>query len=239
MAHADDWLFPECIERMVQVAEMNPTVGIVGSYKLEGVAVKSNGLPHGTTVISGVELCRRTFHRELEVFGSPSSTLIRSDLIREHRPFYDESFLHADTEFCFRLLKQCDFGFVHQVLTFTRIHEQSQTTTFAERYDTQILDLLGILKRHGPFYLTADEYEELFHRRAAEYYRFLGRKYLRGKEKEFFDYQKKGLEKMGERFNRKKLMAGLFSEIGHMALNLEDTLAAIKRVRSKRIARGK
>ena len=28
-AHADDWLFPECVARMVQVAEENPSVGLV------------------------------------------------------------------------------------------------------------------------------------------------------------------------------------------------------------------
>src|SRR5438093_2584566 len=34
MVHADDWLFPECIARMVAVAETNPTVGIIGAYGL-------------------------------------------------------------------------------------------------------------------------------------------------------------------------------------------------------------
>src|SRR5436309_4038911 len=33
---ADDWLFPECLDRMVRTAETNPTVGIVGSYQLSG-----------------------------------------------------------------------------------------------------------------------------------------------------------------------------------------------------------
>src|SRR5678815_4772519 len=28
---ADDWLFPECLARMVEVAETHPTVGIVGA----------------------------------------------------------------------------------------------------------------------------------------------------------------------------------------------------------------
>ncbi len=33
---ADDWLFPECLERMVELAEAHPSVGIVGSYQLSG-----------------------------------------------------------------------------------------------------------------------------------------------------------------------------------------------------------
>src|SRR5262245_33791133 len=32
----DDWLFPECLQRMVVVAEAHPSVGIVGAYCLEG-----------------------------------------------------------------------------------------------------------------------------------------------------------------------------------------------------------
>src|SRR6266436_4421701 len=32
----DDWLFPECLSRMVAVAKANPSVGIVGSYQLSG-----------------------------------------------------------------------------------------------------------------------------------------------------------------------------------------------------------
>src|ERR1700704_5369633 len=36
MVLADDWLFPECVERMMTLAEANPTVGIVSSYRLFG-----------------------------------------------------------------------------------------------------------------------------------------------------------------------------------------------------------
>src|SRR6266852_2484975 len=31
--HADDWLYPECLERMVGVAERYPAVGIVSSFR--------------------------------------------------------------------------------------------------------------------------------------------------------------------------------------------------------------
>src|ERR1700745_1608598 len=41
----DDWLFPECVERMVALAEANPSVGIVGAYGLQGSTVMWTGLP--------------------------------------------------------------------------------------------------------------------------------------------------------------------------------------------------
>jgi hypothetical protein len=34
MLYADDGLFPECLARMVAVAETTPMVGIVGTYGL-------------------------------------------------------------------------------------------------------------------------------------------------------------------------------------------------------------
>jgi len=51
--HADDWIFPECIERMVAVAEAYPSVGIVSSYRLDENRVNLDGLPHSLTFISG------------------------------------------------------------------------------------------------------------------------------------------------------------------------------------------
>lgn len=59
---ADDWLFPDCVARMVNLAEANPSVGIVGSYTLSGGGalwrVKFDGLPYERTVVSGREACR-------------------------------------------------------------------------------------------------------------------------------------------------------------------------------------
>ena len=71
--HADDWLFPECVSRMVEVAEANPSVGIVGSYRLEETRVDLDGLPFPNIVVSGRDICRLTLLGKLYVFGSPTS----------------------------------------------------------------------------------------------------------------------------------------------------------------------
>ena len=44
--HADDWLYPECLARMVDVGERNSTAGIVGAYRLEESRVNLDGLPY-------------------------------------------------------------------------------------------------------------------------------------------------------------------------------------------------
>ena len=45
VAFGDDWIFPECLERMVEVGEANPSVGIVGAYGIRGDEVAWIGLP--------------------------------------------------------------------------------------------------------------------------------------------------------------------------------------------------
>ena len=83
--HADDWLFLECLERMVALAERNPTVGVVSAYRLEETRVTLTGLPHAISVLSGREICRAHLLGDWPytyLFGSPSSILVRSDLVR-------------------------------------------------------------------------------------------------------------------------------------------------------------
>jgi glycosyltransferase involved in cell wall biosynthesis len=55
IVHADDWIFPECLERMVALAESDESVGIVAAYSLEGVAIGGAGFPYTASVISGRE----------------------------------------------------------------------------------------------------------------------------------------------------------------------------------------
>src|SRR5262245_26084808 len=42
---ADDWLYPECLERMVCLAEANPSVALVGAFSLAGGRVNPSHFP--------------------------------------------------------------------------------------------------------------------------------------------------------------------------------------------------
>ena len=46
------------------------------------------------------------------------------------------------------LLQDVDFGFVHQILTFTRRHNETMTT-FSRRFDTYRIDKLATLKKYA------------------------------------------------------------------------------------------
>jgi glycosyltransferase involved in cell wall biosynthesis len=175
VVHADDWLFPECIERMVAVASEHPPVGIVGAYRLAERNVECDGLPSTESVVDGREVGRRSLLGSLRVFGSPTSTLLRADLVRARDPFYDDAIINADWEVCYALLRGSDFGFVHQVLTFTRHHDQtvtSRTTRSAAFYVGRFV----MLERYGPYYLGDEEYRRRLTEMTAGYLAYLARR---------------------------------------------------------------
>jgi glycosyltransferase involved in cell wall biosynthesis len=204
IVHADDWLFPECIERMVDVAESHPDVGIVGSYRLDELWVNCDGLPYPSTVVSGRQICRDRLLGGPFLFGSPSTIFLRSDIIQSRESFYNESNFHADTEVCYEILQDYNFGFVHQVLSFTRRHNES-ATSFAKRFNSYVLSELLVLIKYGPIYLEGEEYDRLLKKRLKMYYRFLGRSVYRCREKEFWDYHRKGLGLLGYSFSKLKI----------------------------------
>jgi glycosyltransferase involved in cell wall biosynthesis len=223
--HADDLLFHQCIEMMVQVAEDNPSVGLVGSYGLWGNRVVSDGLPHTTEFIPGRELCRLTLLDQIYCFWSPSSLLISSDLIRKRKRFYNESHLHADDEACYEILQESDFGFVHQVLTFIRRHEDSITSTEAEEYNKFILFNLDLLANYGPVYLTPHEYKRHYKIKLNKYYHFLARSLFNLREKKFWEYHKKTIKDIGQPFSVLKLAKASISQLIHSPVVTVATLA--------------
>lgn len=204
--HADDLLFPECIDKMVELAEANPSVGIVASYRVDGPkGVHNGGLHYPNSVISGREVCRNTMRRQYFIFGSASTRLIRADLIRKRKAYYNEAYYHADTAECFEQLQNCYFGFVHQILSYTRRHADTQSVTFAQRYETDRIERLLWLKEYGPAYFDRDELEELFRKEERGYYQFLAQQILRRRGKDFFDYHRKRLNLYGLHLLQKKL----------------------------------
>ena len=153
VVQADDWLFPDCIKRMVEVAEDHPAVGIVASYELEGDEVRLDGLPHPSPAVSGREICRLYFLEGKYLFGTPTSLLLRSELVRSRDPFYDERLApFEDGHVCFDLLKTWDFGFVHQVLTFSRRDNESILSR-VRPFNLELLIRLSMLVAHGRDFL--------------------------------------------------------------------------------------
>lgn len=211
VVHADDWIFPECLTKMVELAEKHPSIGVVGSYRLDNVKVNCDGIPYTITVISGREICRSIILGARCIFGSPTTTLIRSDAIRSRKFFYNENNFHADKEACFDVLQNYDFSFVHQVLSFTRRHNRTITSS-AREFNTSFLGNLIILKKYGSLYLHEEEYKKTLRKWRMKYYRFFIKSFFskRKKRKEFWNYYKVGLEEIGFPVTPVKLLKALF-----------------------------
>ena len=202
--HADDWLMSECLTQMVSVAEMHPSAGLVGSYRLivspTSVEVGCVGFPYPNSLMGGRALGRLVLLGKLHVFGTPSSLLIRSNLIRERGMFYNDN-RHAkyngDAQACYEVLQTTDFGFAHQILTCTRQHDRSLTNSFANKLNTLLSGRLILLTMYGSIYLTNQEYEHRLQELMGAYHRFLGYSIFQLRDKAFWDYHRSIFKELG------------------------------------------
>ena len=195
MVQADDWLFPDCIRSMVEVANAHSTVGIVAAYELEGEDVRLGGLPYPSTMVPGREICRLYFLRGTYLFGTPTSLMLRSELVRSREPFYDERYApFEDGHACFDLLRTWDFGFVHQVLTYTRRDNESIISK-VRPFGLELFLHLSMLVVHGRDYLSQEEYDRCLKTAEHQYFLYLARRAcaLRRPSPDFWEFHRKGL----------------------------------------------
>jgi glycosyltransferase involved in cell wall biosynthesis len=189
---ADDVLFPSCLELMVGVAQANPEVRLVGSYKIEGERAVVEGPPFPQVIVSGKEVCQWFFQGRKGILGSETSHLIRLPVPMVDGVLFDPRFpKHSDTELFIRLLKgPGDFGFVHQVLTFTREHEGSVSSTQAQVMGTGLLEYQAIIRVHGKDFLPAKTLGAVMTRQKREYGYYIFRSLVSPNRKKVLDYHR-------------------------------------------------
>ena len=213
----DDLIFPECLELMVGMAEAHPSAGIIGAYSLEGGRLMCAGLPDACDFMSGRDVCRKHLLDKLYLWGSANTVLYRADLVRSRDPFFNEAHTHSDTEVCFDMLKESDFGFVHQRLTFTRTRPGS-LNTISSNMGTYLAGMLHVLVKYGPDILGPEEIEACLERHLAGYYRFLGKNLIFGRGKKFWSYHKGQLAEAGVAFSRMAVFRGALLELARALL---------------------
>jgi len=147
--------------------------------------------------VSGKEICRLSLLQNLFVFGSPTTVMFQSDIVRSRVPFYNELSRHEDTEACYEILQAHDFGFVHKVLSFTR-RENESITTWLRLYDpSYLLDKYISILKYGKFYLNESEYKSCLENHRARYYRFIGERFWSKGRREFLEHHAEGLQHAG------------------------------------------
>lgn len=199
VVQADDWIFPDCVRSMVEVAEAHPAAGIVSAYQLEGSDVRLTGLPYPSHEVCGKEACRLYFFEGTYLFGTPTSVLLRSELVRSKCEFYDERYApFEDGHACFDALKSWNLGFVHQILTFSRRDNDSiLSKIWAYRLDLFLH--LCMLVCHGRNYLNQEEYARCLKKAEREYFVYLGKAACarRQESERFWEFHRKGLASIG------------------------------------------
>ena len=218
VVQADDWIFPRCLEEMVRVAEAHPTVGIVGAFTLLQNVVYLDGLAYPSEFVPGRDICRRFLLESLYVWGSQTATLVRADLVRKRDPFYDEGSPFADVDACFELLEHADFGFVHQVLTFTR-RENESITSAIRSFDTFKLTEMMALTKYGPRFLSPEELAARSRVVGRRYYAALGQAVLRRRPRAYWDLHRRGLRSAGHRLATGRLAAHVVGQALQLLLN--------------------
>jgi glycosyltransferase involved in cell wall biosynthesis len=227
---ADDHIFPDCILRMVELAQANPSVAIVGSYQLSGRLVRWQGFEYPHAVISGREIGRQIFlGSNIRYFGhgSPTSMMYRADIVRQSEGFYPNSSPHADTSACFKYLHNADFGFVYQVLSYERTHSQTQSSKSAilNRYESASLsDLI----QYGSLYLTNEELEKKLKLSIEGYYQFLAANLFKHRDREFWEYHKSRLQELGVSPTVVDQVKAVFAKTGQALLRPIQTVRKIR-----------
>ncbi len=232
MVLADDWIYPDCLQQMVALAETDPEIAIVGAYRLSGDRVANRGLdckgPEATvSVVAGRVACRCYLLDGAYVFGSQNSVLYRSDLVRIRDPFFPEvgqSGYFPDTWACFEVLERAKFGFVHQVLSYTRV-DNELTMTPIRLYDfMNLMDYISI-RKYGKRYLNNAEYRRRVTGLERDYYLMLALSLFKQRGSDFWRYHARGLELVGERLDWGRILRlqlpRLFNLMGNPKMALE------------------
>ena len=236
MVQSDDWIFPECLERMVTIAESDPSVGIVGSYFIRGNSVKGASLPYSTTVLSGRELCRFQLLTSRYVFGSPNEVLYRAEIVKSTDPFFDECSLAFDAEVCYRILQSWNFGFVHQVLSFSRLDNEGISAGI-RKYDPYPLDRFVMMHKYAHVYFGPEEAARYLGEAEGKYLRRLASRMLFPGARGCLEYHRKGLATIGYKLHWRKLAKWTILEVFDMLGNPKNTFTQVGRFVWRRLRR--
>ena len=161
------------------------------------------------------------------IFGAASLGLFRADIVRRRPAFYNESNLHADMEAGYELLEHDDLGFVHQVLTYRREHDESLTSRVADRMNTYQPNRLSELLRHGPRYLSDAEQKSRLAELLRGYYAYLATQVYERRGEEFWGFHRSKLAEAGFPLSRLRLARAFLAYSLDLLLNPKVTFGRL------------
>lgn len=170
-----DWIAPDCIESMLGPAEARASIGLVCCYAFDGRFRSDHGFPYPAPFVAGEDAVRFALRTlgEAGTFGSPTTMLFRSNVVRERQPFLDEWNPFSDREVCVEVLQKWDFAFVHQMLALSRVRIVELAGPDAIGTGSVPASDAHLLHRFGPLYLNEQERMQRRARVMSGFYRVL------------------------------------------------------------------
>jgi len=236
MLLSDDWMYPQCIREMVAVAETNPRISMVGAYRLIGDRPDCFGVPVAQSSFPGTEACRWQLLGTVYPFGDQSTVLYNAEEVRKRAPsFFPENRFFMDLDIAFRMLTDGDFGFVHQVLTFSRYQAETVTDTASHFNSWPLLHYL-MVTQYGRDFLSPEEFEVRDRQVTAEMYHGLGEQWLKDKVRRrrkegFWEFQNQHLGDIGVAIRPGLLARGVGAAVVEL---LGSPSTFVKKVRNER-----
>jgi len=224
---ADDWIMPSCLAELVGYADSHPSVGIVVCHQQSGERVLWRDLPPEVDFLRGEDACRLGLLEAVHILGSPTACLYRADMIREG-PFFPNESPHSDTSACFEKLDRWDLGIVPKVLSVERVHARQISSKISDVAAGNVA-YVEVFMQYGPRYLDESELSARFVEIYSEYCKGLGRGVLNLKGKEFWDYQRSELKKLGLEIDYGLVLRGAFASI---LANAAKPAAAVRKLKA-------
>lgn len=157
---ADDFIAPDFIARTLELAERNENVVVVGCrLRHRGLDEKMTDWKAGQEVFEGREAIRYFLSGAAMIIAH--QTLIRADVLKHRRPFFDANVIACDTDTCLALLRTGDWGFVHETLATTREHADTYTAKI-KPLGLQFCEHLALISRHAEFAFGPRDASRLF-----------------------------------------------------------------------------
>ncbi len=166
---ADDWMYPECIEKMVEVLERDDEIGVCFAYSLKDKEVYSDGLDiNQGDVFDGRKLLYNYLKNGDYIVGQLGTPIYRMSSLRQLNPnlaIYNEQNIHCDVELANDIMKNWKVGFVYQVLTYYRLHGE-QGLAMALRLNT---DLYGHEVEFSKYLSEFEDLENVYRQHRLDY----------------------------------------------------------------------
>lgn len=193
VVQADDWIYPEAIDLMVDMMEKYPSSGMCSSYRIDGKVVNCDGLHYyDGPLFSGPELLKRHLKGGIDISGSITTPLFRVSVLEKIPTFpnlFNEEEYHIDTRIVFEMMHLADVVFVFKVLSYTRWHDDSETQRICVKYNTFLNGKYQRLSRFSKLY---PEFGKDLRKHRNAYAYFLLKEKIRG-HKESIEWHNKYL----------------------------------------------